>query len=136
MSLSTKFNNFDFLMPIKKLILKQGGIQMSFIKNFKQAEVLDFKDQVTYQEGQIVSKTLAQNSNVSITLFAFDKEEEISTHTSKGDALVYVLDGKARIFIGNNKYELLEGQSILMPATIPHSVYALEKMKFMLTVIF
>ena len=95
-------------MPIKKLILKQGGIQMSFIKNFKQAEVLDFKDQVTYQEGQIVSKTLAQNSNVSITLFAFDKEEEISTHTSKGDALVYVLDGKARIFIGNNKYELLE----------------------------
>ena len=105
MSLSTKFNNFDFLMPIKKLILKQGGIQMSFIKNFNQAEVLYFKDQVTYQEGQIVSKTLAQNSNVSITLFAFDKEEEISTHTSKGDALIYVMEGKVQVIIGDNKYD-------------------------------
>ena len=44
---------------------------MNFIKNFKQSEVLEFKEQVTYQEGQIVSKTLAQNSNVSITLFSF-----------------------------------------------------------------
>ncbi len=109
---------------------------MNFIKNFKQSEVLEFKEQVTYQEGQIVSKTLAQNSNVSITLFAFDKGEEISTHTSKGDALIYMMEGKTQVIIGNNSYELLEGQSILMPATVPHSVYALEKMKFMLTVVF
>ena len=109
---------------------------MNFIKNFKQSEVLEFKEQVIYQEGQVVSKTLAQNSNVSITLFAFDKDEEISTHTSKGDALIYVIEGKVQVIIGDNKYELLEGQSILMPATIPHSVYSLEKMKFMLTVVF
>ena len=121
---------------IISLVLKKGRNRMNFIKNFKQSEVLEFKEQVIYQEGQVVSKTLAQNSNVSITLFAFDKDEEISTHTSKGDALIYVMEGKVQVIIGDNKYELLAGQSILMPATIPHSVYALEKMKFMLTVVF
>ena len=46
------------------------------------------------------------------------------------------MEGKTQVIIGDNSYELLEGQSILMPATVPHSVYALEKMKFMLTVVF
>ena len=47
-----------------------------------------------------------------------------------------MIEGKTQVIIGDNSYELLEGQSILMPATVPHSVYALEKMKFMLTVVF
>ena len=107
-----------------------------FIKNIKASEVLELKEQVQYAEGQIVSKTIAQNSSVSITYFAFDQNEEISTHTSKGDALIYVFDGLARITIGDNIYEVKEGQTILMPANIPHAVFALTKMKFMLTVVF
>ena len=58
---------------------------MSIMKNINKAKVMVLKDQVSYQEGQIVSKTLVQNESVSITLFAFDKGEEISTHESGGD---------------------------------------------------
>ena len=58
------------------------------MKNLDVATVLTLRDQVAYQPGQVVSKTLAQNDAVSVTLFAFDKDEEISTHESGGDALV------------------------------------------------
>lgn len=61
------------------------------MKNLSKAEVLTLKDQVNYQEGQVVSKTLAQNPFISVTLFAFDKGEEISTHESDSDAFVRAL---------------------------------------------
>ena len=63
------------------------------MKNIAQSEVLTLREQISYQEGQIVSKTLTQNQAVSITLFSFAKGEEISTHESGGDAFVTCLDG-------------------------------------------
>ena len=87
---------------------------MSIMKNINKAKVMVLKDQVSYQEGQIVSKTLVQNESVSITLFAFDKGEEISTHESGGDAFVTCLDGTGEITIDGVKYELHEGESIVM----------------------
>ena len=60
------------------------------MKNIAQSEVLTLKDEISYQKGQVVSKTLAQNDAVSITLFSFDKGEEISAHDSRGDALALV----------------------------------------------
>ena len=83
---------------------------MSIMKNIDKARVMVLKDQVSYQEGQIVSKTLVQNEAVSITLFAFDKGEEISTHESGGDAFVTCLDGTGEITIDGVKYELHEGE--------------------------
>ena len=65
---------------------------MAYIKNIDHEKVLKLADEVQVQPGQIVSKTLAQNKHVSVTLFAFDKGEEISTHESIGDAMVYVLE--------------------------------------------
>ena len=59
---------------------------MTGLKNISKAEVLTLKDEVAYQKGQVVSKTLAQNAALSVTLFSFDKGEEISTHESGGDA--------------------------------------------------
>jgi len=106
------------------------------MKNIETAKILELKEQVQYQEGQIVSKTLVQNQSVSLTLFAFDKGEEISSHASHGDAMVCVLDGIAEITIGSEKYKVNAGETIVMPAETPHAVFALDKMKFMLTVIF
>ena len=106
------------------------------MKNMNQSEILVLKDQVNYQDGQIVSKTLVQNAHVSITLFAFDKDEEISAHSSHGDAMVTVLDGIAEIMIGGEKFKVSAGETIVMPADVLHAVYGLEKMKFMLTVVF
>lgn len=106
------------------------------MKNIKKAEVLTLRDEVAYQEGQVVSKTLAQNEAVSVTLFAFDKGEEISTHESKGDAFVTCLDGVGEITIDSVKHELHQGQSIVMPAKHPHAVHGKEQFKMLLVVVF
>lgn len=109
---------------------------MSGIKNFNKAEVVTLKEQVAYQEGQVVSKTMAQNDHVSVTLFSFDKGEEISTHESGGDAFVTCLDGVGRITIDGEEYILHEGESIVMPAKHPHAVYGQEQFKMLLVVSF
>lgn len=106
------------------------------MKNINKAEVMVLKEQVAYQEGQVVSKTLAQNDAVSVTLFAFDKGEEISTHESGGDAFVTCLDGVGKITIDGTAYELHEGESIIMPAKHPHAVFGQEQFKMLLVVIF
>lgn len=106
------------------------------MKNINVKEKLKLKNEVNYQEGQVVSKTLAQNASVSVTLFAFDKDEEISSHKSGGDALITCLEGVGRINIDEDIYELTEGESIVMPAGHPHAVYAKEKFKMLLVVIF
>lgn len=106
------------------------------LKNIVKSEVVDLKEQVGYLENQVVSKTLIQNSALNITLFAFDKDEEISSHESKGDAFVTCLDGEGEITIDDQKYILTEGQSIVMPAGHPHAVYGKEKFKMLLVVVF
>lgn len=106
------------------------------IKNIDPSTVLTLADQVQYQDGQIVSMTLAQSRKHSLTLFAFDKDEEISSHDSEGDAMVFALDGEGRITIDGTDYSLKTGEAIVMPATIPHAVYAVEQFKMLLTVIF
>lgn len=109
---------------------------MNGMKNITKSEVTVLKSLVEYCEGQVVSKTLAQNDAVSVTLFSFDKGEEISTHESGGDALVTCLDGIGRITIDGKEYELREGQSIVMPAKHPHAVFGKEQFKMLLVVVF
>ena len=106
------------------------------MKNIAKSEVLTLKEQIAYQPGQVVSKTLAQNPAVSVTLFSFDKGEEISTHAAGGDAFVTCLDGVGQITIDGQDYLLQEGESIVMPAGHPHAVYGKEQFKMLLVVIF
>ncbi len=106
------------------------------LKNIDKAQTLVLKNQVAYQQGQVVSKTLAQNQALSITLFSFDKGEGISAHKSKGDAFVTCLDGKGKITIDDKEYFLTEGQSIVMPAGHPHAVYGEMQFKMLLVVVF
>ncbi len=106
------------------------------MKNIKKSEVLKLKDEVAYQEGQVISKTLVQNEAVSVTLFSFWKGEEISTHESGGDAFVTCLDGTGEVTIDGVNYELKEGDSIVMPARHPHAVRGKENYKMLLVVIF
>ena len=109
---------------------------MTRIKNINKAEVMALKEQVEYQDGQVVSKTLAQNEHVSVTLFSFDKGEEIGTQESGGDAFETCLDGVGKVTIDGEEYILKEGDSIVMPAKHPHAVYGQEQFKMLLVVIF
>ena len=109
---------------------------MEKMKNISEKEVLTLREQEAYQPGQVVSRTLAQNSAVSVTLFSFDKGEEISTHASGGDAFVTCLDGVGRITIDGEEFLLHQGESIVMPAGHPHAVYGQEQFKMLLLVVF
>ena len=105
-------------------------------KNIKKQKKLQLKELVDYMPGQVISKTLVQNEKVSMTIFSFDKGEEISTHESGGDAFVTCLDGVGRITIDGKDYELHEGESIVMPARHPHAVFGQEQFKMLLVVVF
>ena len=109
---------------------------MNKMKNIEKSQVLTLREQVACQSGQVVSRTLAQNDAVSVTLFAFDKGEEISTHESGGDAMVTCLEGVGRITVDGVEHILHEGESIVMPARHPHAVYGLEQFKMLLVVVF
>ena len=105
-------------------------------KNIVKKEKVELKNLVAYQEGQVVSKTLVQNDYVSVTLFSFDKGEELSTHASGGDAMVTVLEGTGKFTIGGDVFILKEGETIIMPKDVPHAVYGQEKFKMELVVSF
>lgn len=105
-------------------------------KNIEKKTKLNLKDLVDYQDGQVVSKTLVQNDVVSMTLFSFDKGEEISTHAAGGDAMVTVLDGTGRFTVGDDVFILNEGETLIMPKDIPHAVFGEEKFKMQLVVSF
>ncbi|MEA5084488.1 hypothetical protein SDC9_130469 [bioreactor metagenome] len=111
-------------------------MEKKYIKNIDVETALTLVDLVSYQPGQVVSKTLAQNDAISLTLFAFDKDEEISSHDSNGDAMVIALDGEGEITIDGKKYVLKTGETIVMPAKKPHAVYAKEQFKMLLIVVF
>lgn len=103
-------------------------------KNIEKQTKLQLKDQIAYQSGQVVSKTLVQNEQVSMTIFSFDRGEEISTHAAAGDAMVTVLEGTGRFTVGGEVFILKEGETLIMPKDIPHAVYGEEKFKMQLIV--
>ena len=103
-------------------------------KNIYKQVKLELKDLVAYQDGQVVSKTLVQNDFVSMTIFSFDKGEEISTHAAAGDAMVTVLEGKGRFTVADDVFYLEAGETLVMPKDIPHAVFGEERFKMQLVV--
>ena len=103
-------------------------------KNIEKQTKLMLKDLVEYQTGQVVSKTLVQNERVGMTIFSFDKGEEISTHAAGGDAMVTVLEGRGKFTVGGEIFHLEAGETLIMPKDIPHAVYGEEKFKMQLVV--
>lgn len=118
---------------IKKV---NGGIIMNnLMKNIEFSKALNLGDLVSYEEGQVISRTIAQIPSANITLFSLDEGEGISTHVTSGDAMVQILDGSAEITIGDNTYTVKSGETIIMPSDIPHGLEARERFKMLLTVI-
>lgn len=106
-----------------------------FIKNIDFSKALDLAGLVDYQPGRVVSLTLVQNEALSMTLFAFAKGEGVSTHSAPGDAMVYIIDGQAEITIGGEKLTAAAGQTVVMPADIPHGLEATENFKMLLILV-
>ncbi len=98
-------------------------------------QILEIKELVHYQDGSVVSRALVQKKSGSLTLFAFGEGQGLSEHTAPYDAMVQVLDGEADITIADEEFHLKTGESIIMPASIPHALFAKVRFKMMLTMI-
>jgi quercetin dioxygenase-like cupin family protein len=99
------------------------------------AEVTPLGGLLQYQAGAIVSRVLLKNKGGTVTLFAFDEGEGLSEHTAPFDALVLVVDGQAEVEIAGEPYRLTQGETIMLPANIPHAVRAATPFKMLLTMI-
>jgi quercetin dioxygenase-like cupin family protein len=92
-------------------------------------------DLIEYQEDSVVSRTIIDKKAGTVTLFAFDEGQGLSEHTAPFDALVYVIDGEAKIVISGEAIRLKEGEMTVMPANAPHALKAVKKFKMILTMI-
>lgn len=102
---------------------------------FEKGIKFSFDESISYAEKAVVSKHILKKQTGNISLFAFDKGEGLSEHTTPFDALVMVVDGKTEITIDGTSHLLQTGDSIIMPANIPHALKAVEKFKMVLTMI-
>jgi len=98
-------------------------------------KLFQLKDMINYENNSVVSRTIVEKNNGTITLFAFAENQGLSEHTAPFDALVYVFDGEAEIKIAGNPHHLKTGDLIIMPANKPHSVKAVKNFKMMLVMI-
>lgn len=105
------------------------------MRNIDFATVHDLRKLIEYSEGQVVSRSIVQMPNITVTLFAFAQGEGLSAHTAHGDALVQVLDGIAIITINGVEHTVQAGQSIVMPAGEPHALRAEQPFQMLLTVV-
>jgi quercetin dioxygenase-like cupin family protein len=99
------------------------------------SEVLQMADLVAYQDGSVVSRQITKADAGNVTLFAFDKDQELSEHTAPFDALVHVIDGETEIKISGKPFHLKTGDAIIMPADEPHAIKALTRFKMLLTMV-
>ncbi len=99
------------------------------------AEAFVPADQVQYGEKAVVSRTLIKRPTGTITLFAFDEGQELSEHTTPFDAVVEILDGEALLTIGGKSIAARAGQTVIMPANVPHALKATKRFKMLLTMI-
>ena len=90
---------------------------------------------VEYADGSIVSKTLYDSPHCTLTIFAFDKDQNLSEHVAPFDAFVQVLDGEVEVLVDGKPYRAKAGELVLMPANIPHAVKAISKFKMLLTLL-
>ena len=90
---------------------------------------------VAYQDGAVVSRTLVKKSGGSVTVFAFDVGQALSEHTAPFDVIVQVLDGDVDMTVGGNQVRTHAGQTVLLPAGIPHALSARTKFKMVLIMV-
>ena len=102
---------------------------------FKKASVLNLKQSGDYSEGGIVSKQGVKNNSGNLTLFSFGKGQGLRQHTAPFDAVVQILDGEAEVILDGVPHLLKEGETIIMPANVPHALNAVERFKMLLTMI-
>ena len=90
---------------------------------------------VATQPGAVVSRTVISKPAGTVTLFAFDQGQGLSTHSAPYDAMVWILDGAVRITIDGREVQAKTGDMVIMPANKPHALDAVQPFKMALVMI-
>lgn len=104
-------------------------------ETFLKAEVFNMANMIDYSVGGVVSRQVLKSEAGNITLFSFDEGQGLSEHTAPFDAFVQILDGEAEVKIDSKPLKLTVGQSVIMPANVPHALHAVKQFKMLLTMI-
>ncbi|MBP1747667.1 MAG: hypothetical protein H6Q52_206 [Deltaproteobacteria bacterium] len=107
----------------------------NFIALENETRPFDLKDMAAYQDHSVVSREIIRKPSGTMTVFAFDEGEGLSEHTAPFDAVVYLLEGEARITIDGKPHTVKEGEMIIMPANKPHALKAVTRYKMLLVMI-
>jgi quercetin dioxygenase-like cupin family protein len=102
---------------------------------FEPGNKFRFNESVEYSRDGIVSKRVLDREVGNVTLFAFDKDQRLSEHSAPFVAMLQVVEGTGEVIINKVLFQLVAGDTIIMPANIPHAVNAIEKFKMVLTMI-
>jgi len=109
--------------------------QANEVSQLPAATPVELASLITYQDGAVVSRTLVKKKACTVTVFAFDTGQALSEHTAPFDAIVQVLDGTVELVIGGKKVPAQAGQTVLLPANIPHAVNATSRFKMLLLMV-
>jgi len=99
------------------------------------SKVFFLAETIHYATNSIVSQQIIKNPSGNITLFAFDKGQQLSEHSASFNAMAHIIEGSAEIHISGTPFHLKVGEIIILPANIPHAVYANIRFKMLLTMI-
>lgn len=127
------FGNFKLIEVGEKI--GRNNMESKKLKGLDYAQAINLAASVDYQENKIISKNLVAKKDLVMTVMAFDKGESLEPHMAPGDALVTVLDGEGKFFVDGKASTVKQGESIVLPANIPHAVEAVEKFKMLLILV-
>ncbi|EKE19534.1 MAG: hypothetical protein ACD_8C00143G0006 [uncultured bacterium] len=105
------------------------------MENNLAGKALNALELIDYQEGSVVSRTIADKPVGTVTIFAFDDGQGLSEHTAPYDAIVHIIDGEVDVMISGNVVRAKAGEIVIMPANQPHSLNAVGKFKMILIMI-
>jgi quercetin dioxygenase-like cupin family protein len=100
-----------------------------------EAQATNLSSLINYQEGSVVSRTIIDKKEGTVTLFAFDEKQGLSEHTAPFDAIVYIVDGEAEVTIAGKPVRVKQGEMTIMPANKPHALTAITKFKMLLIMV-
>ena len=96
---------------------------------------INWETDLSVQSDAIVSKTLIDKKTGTMTVFAFDKGQALSEHSAPFDAFVHILSGQMTIRLAGEPVIVKAGQSLIMPADIPHALDAETQTRMLLVMI-
>ena len=94
------------------------------MQNLPYTYFADLAKEVAPPTDGILSRTLYQSEQVKTVLFGFSAGQELSEHTASKPAIIQMIQGEAKLKLGDDTVDAKAGAWIYMPPNLKHSVHA------------